>query len=187
VLFFCIAFGKVTVTSLNAYGSFMSMATIVSGFRRGLRISLFHRFLYIVVMVGVSILLALLGRHSFLKGFEAFILFLLAVFTPWSAINLVDYYFFTRSRYDVPALSDPDGRYGRWNVTAITIYIVGILVQVPFLSTDLYTGPLVAALGGADISWILGLVVPATIYYAVMRGSSRQIPARLILPGEVAD
>ena len=187
LLFFCIAFGKVTVTSLNAYGSFMSMATIVSGFRRGLRISLFIRFLYIVAMVGISILLALLGRHSFLKGFEAFILFLLAVFTPWSAINLVDYYFFTRSRYDVPALSDPDGRYGRWNVTAIAIYFVGILVQVPFLSTDLYTGSLVAALGGADISWILGLVVPAGIYYAVMRGSRRQIPAQLILPGEVAD
>ena len=36
LLYFSIAFGKVTVTSLNAYGSFMSMATIVSGFRRGL-------------------------------------------------------------------------------------------------------------------------------------------------------
>jgi NCS1 family nucleobase:cation symporter-1 len=185
LLFFCIAFGKVTVTSLNAYGSFMSMATIVSGVRRqGLKITMLQRLAYIVAMIGVSIALALLGRHSFLKGFEAFILFLLAVFTPWSAINLVDYYFFTRSRYDVPALSDPDGRYGRWNVTAIVIYFVGILVQVPFLSTDLYTGPLVAALGGADISWILGLVVPAAVYYVVMRKSPREIPAQLVLPGE---
>ena len=107
LLFFCIAFGKIVVTSLNAYGSFMSMATIVSGFRPGLRISMLHRLLYIVAMVGLSILLALIGRHSFLKSFESFILFLLMVFTPWSAINLVDYYFFTRSRYDVPALSDP--------------------------------------------------------------------------------
>jgi NCS1 family nucleobase:cation symporter-1 len=114
LLYFSIAFGKVTVTSLNAYGSFMSMATIVSGFRRGLRISVWHRFFYIVSMVGVSALLALTGRHSFLKAFEAFILCLLAVFTPWSAINLIDYYCFTRSRYDVPALSDPDGRYGRY-------------------------------------------------------------------------
>ena len=113
LLYFSIAFGKVTVTSLNAYGSFMSMATIVSGFRRGLRISLRHRLFYIVSMVGVSALLALTGRHSFLKAFEAFILCLLAVSTPWSAINLIDYYCFTRSRYDVPALSDPDARYGR--------------------------------------------------------------------------
>ena len=168
LLFFCIAFGKVTVTSLNAYGSFMSMATIVSAFRRGLRVSMFQRLCYIIAMVGLSTLLALLGRHSFLKGFEAFILLLLAVFTPWSAINLVDYYCFTRSRYDVPALSDPDGRYGRWNRTGIAIYIVGILVQVPFLSTAFYTGPLVATLGGADISWIVGLIVPGALYYAIM-------------------
>jgi nucleobase:cation symporter-1, NCS1 family len=182
LLFFCIAFGKVTVTTLNAYGSFMSMATIVSGFRGALKLSLRHRFYYVVAMVGVATLLALLGRHSFLKGFEAFILFLLAVFTPWSAINLVDYYFFTRSRYDVPALSDPNGRYGRWNVTGIVIYIVGILVQMPFLSTSLYTGPLVASLGGADISWIVGLVVPGAVYYIAARTSPRQIPTALILP-----
>src|SRR5579864_4636505 len=43
VLFFCIAFGKMVVTSLNAYGSFMSMATIVSGFRGQRTISTRHR------------------------------------------------------------------------------------------------------------------------------------------------
>jgi nucleobase:cation symporter-1, NCS1 family len=187
LLFFCIAFGKVTVTSLNAYGSFMSMATIVSGFRGGLRISMLHRFLYIVAMVGVAALLALTGRHSFLKGFEAFILFLLAVFTPWSAINLVDYYFITRSRYDVPALSDPNGRYGRWNMTGILIYLIGILVQMPFLSTSFYTGPLVATLGGADISWILGLIVPAGLYYAFGRSSPNRVPSHLVLPEGVTD
>jgi nucleobase:cation symporter-1, NCS1 family len=182
LLFFCIAFGKVTPTSLNAYGSFLSMATIVSAFGRGLRVSMLQRLCYVIAMVALSTLLALLGRHSFLKGFEAFILLLLAVFTPWSAINLVDYYCFTRSRYDVPALSDPDGRYGRWNRTGIAIYVVGILVQVPFLSTAFYTGPLVAALGGADISWIVGLIVPGALYYAIVRASPRQIPSSLILP-----
>ena len=182
LLYFSIAFGKVTVTSLNAYGSFMSMATIVSGFRRGLRISVWHRFFYIVSMVGISALLALTGRHSFLKAFEAFILCLLAVFTPWSAINLIDYYCFTRSRYDVPALSDPDGRYGRWNMTGIAIYLIGILVQIPFLSTAFYTGPLVEPLGGVDISWIVGLLVPGVLYYAFARASQRRAPPQLILP-----
>jgi NCS1 family nucleobase:cation symporter-1 len=184
LLYFSIAFGKVTVTSLNAYGSFMSMATMVSGFRRGLRIPVRHRFFYIVSMVGVSALLALTGRHSFLKEFEAFILCLLAVFTPWSAINLIDYYCFTRSRYDVPALSDPDGRYGRWNMTGIVIYLIGILVQIPFLSTAFYTGPLVEPLGGVDISWIVGLLVPAALYYAFGRASRDRAPPQLILPQE---
>ena len=61
---------------------------------------------------------------------------------------------------DIPALYDPDGRYGRWNVVAITTYVVGIVVQIPFLAQSLYTGPVTKALGGADISWIVGLVVP---------------------------
>jgi nucleobase:cation symporter-1, NCS1 family len=135
-------------------------------------------------MVGVSALLALTGRHSFLQAFEAFILCLLAVFTPWSAINLVDYYCFTRSRYDVPALSDPDGRYGRWNATGVSVYLLGIIVQIPFLSTSFYTGPLVALLSGVDISWIVGLLVPAVLYYALGQASRRRAPARLIPPSE---
>ncbi|MFI4890383.1 MAG: cytosine permease, partial [Steroidobacterales bacterium] len=157
-------------------------ATMVSGFRRGLRISVQHRFFYIVSMVGASALLALTGRHSFLQAFEAFILCLLAVFTPWSAINLVDYYCFTRSRVDVPALSDPDGRYGRWNMTGIVIYLTGILIQIPFLSTAFYTGPLVEMLGGVDISWIVGLVVPGILYYSFARASRRRAPPQIILP-----
>lgn len=59
LLYLSIAFGKVTVTSLNAYGSFMSMATMVSGFRRGFRIPVPNRFVYIVAMVGASAVLAL--------------------------------------------------------------------------------------------------------------------------------
>ena len=182
LLFLSIAFGKIMVTSLNAYGSFMSMATIVNGFRRGVRVTFLSRLAYIVAMVGLAALLAFTGRHSFLKGFESFILFLLAAFTPWSAINLVDYYCFTKSRYDVPALSDPDGRYGRWNPVGIGVYLLGLLVQLPFLSTAFYTGPLVDVLGGADISWILGLIVPALLYYALARKDTARIPPSLILP-----
>ncbi|MCG5076295.1 purine-cytosine permease family protein [Paraburkholderia tagetis] len=187
LLYFSIAFGKVTVTTLNAYGSFMSMATIVSGFRGQRAMSTRHRLLYILAMVAASTALALIGRHSFLKEFTAFILFLLAFFTPWSAINLVDYYCFTKSRYDVPALTDPSGRYGRWNVMAITVYVVGVVVQMPFISTSFYTGPLVDDLGGTDISWILGLVVPAVLYYVCARASARTIPERLILPADVQE
>jgi NCS1 family nucleobase:cation symporter-1 len=182
LLYLSIAFGKVTVTSLNAYGSFMSMATLVSAFRGSVRVTSGQRLMYVLAMVGASVLLALVGRHSFLRAFESFILLLLAVFTPWSAINLVDFYCFTRSRYDVPGLSDPDGRYGRWNVRSIAIYGVGILVQVPFLSTTLYTGPLVEPLGGVDISWIVGLVVPSLLYYWLGRASRGRAPEQLILP-----
>ena len=63
-----------------------------------------------------------------------------------------------------------------------SIYVIGILVQIPFLSTAFYTGPLVEPLGGVDISWIVGLVVPGVMYFASGRGSQRRAPAQLILP-----
>lgn len=116
-----------------------------------------------------QIAVALIGQHSFLNAFKSFILFLLAFFVPWSAVNLVDYYFVSREQYDVEALSDPNGRYGRWNWPGILIYLFGVLVQMPFISTKLYTGPMVERLGGVDISWIIGLVVPSILYYLFAR------------------
>jgi hypothetical protein len=110
------------------------------------------RVCFIISTVALSTALAIAGHREFLKDFSAFLLFLLAFFTPWSAINLVDYYFVTKERYDVPALFDPDGRYGRWNLTGIAVYVFGVLIQVPFLATGFYTGALVERLGGVDIS-----------------------------------
>ncbi|MBV6753072.1 cytosine permease [Pseudomonas chlororaphis] len=183
-LYFAVAFGKVTVTTLNAYGSFMSIATIISGFRGNRHISSGVRLLYIFIMVSVSAALALLGKDSFLKEFSSFILFLLAFFTPWSAINLVDFYCITKERYDIPALSNPKARYGGWNILGISIYVFGVLIQMPFINTQFYTGSLVASLGDTDISWIIGLVVPAALYYVAAKKWHGAIPDRLILPVE---
>ncbi|WP_323119840.1 purine-cytosine permease family protein [Burkholderia alba] len=184
LLYFAIAFGKLTITTLNAYGSVMSVATIVTGFSGRNQISLRARTAYVLTMVAAVAWLALAGRHAFLKEFSAFILFLLAFFTPWSAINLVDFYCVTKERYDVPALYDPNGRYGRWNKAGISIYVIGVLVQMPFIATGFYTGPLVDLLGGTDISWIIGLVVPGVLYYVAARRQTAHVPERLILPDE---
>ena len=172
LLYFSIAFGKITISTLNSYGSFMCIATIISGFRGSIEVTHRQRVVAVLLIVGAATAVALIGQHSFLGAFKSFILFLLAFFTPWSAVNLVDYYFVNRERYDVPALADPDGRYGRWNMTGLTAYAVGVLVQMPFISTKLYTGPLVQHLGGVDISWIIGLIVPGILYYLLARNGA---------------
>jgi NCS1 family nucleobase:cation symporter-1 len=115
-LYFSIAFGKVTITTLER----LRQLHVHCHHRQRLPWQPPHlqraaRLTYIFAMVGIATALALLGKDSFLKDFSAFILFLLAFFTPWSAINLVDFYCITKERYDIPALSDPNGRYGRWN------------------------------------------------------------------------
>ena len=38
------------------------------------------------------------------------------------------------------------------------------------------------ALGGVDVSWLIGLVVPSVLYDGVARGRAAQAPAHLIVP-----
>jgi NCS1 family nucleobase:cation symporter-1 len=160
-----IVVGKLTVTCLNAYGSFMCASTIATGFTGEQRVGRRTRAVFVLAVLAVSMGIALWASSDFLDNFKNFVLLLLMVFTPWSAINLTDYYLIAKERVDVPALYDPKGRYGRFNPVAITTYAVGILAQVPFLAQTMYTGPLTDKLGGADVSWIVGLVVPAALYY----------------------
>ncbi|MFF7009262.1 purine-cytosine permease family protein [Streptomyces fimicarius] len=179
-LYFVIALGKLTINVLNTYGGFMSMVTSISGFR-GLRtLSPRGRAVYIGLIMVAGTALALLGKDSFLTSFKDFLLFLLTFFTPWSAINLVDYYLISRERYDIPALFDPGARYGAWRWDALTVYGIGILAQLPFLVTHFYTGPLADPLGGADVSWIVGLVVPAVLYWLLARRDTRHIPEKTL-------
>ncbi|PBC63222.1 cytosine permease [Streptomyces sp. Tue6028] len=176
--YFVIALGKLTINVLNTYGGFMSMVTSVSGFRGQRVLSRAGRAAYIGLIMVAGTAVALLGKDSFLSSFKDFLLFLLTFFTPWSAINLVDYYLISKERYDIPALSDPNGRYGAWRWDALGVYAAGLLAQLPFLATSFYTGPFVAPLGGADISWIVGLAVPALLYWLVARRDTAHLPER---------
>ena len=83
----------------------------------------------------------------------------------------------------IAAPYDPNGRYGRWNLTALVCCAIGIAVQIPFVAQELYTGPLVDDLGGADISWLVGLVVTTTIYYPWARKTTNP-PAQMIYPAD---
>lgn len=175
--YFVIALGKLTVNVLNTYGGFMSMVTGISGFRGQRVLSQRGRAVYIGIIMVAGTVVALAGKDSFLTSFKDFLLFLLTFFTPWSAINLVDYYLISRERYDLPALSDPNGRYGAWRWDALVVYGIGLLAQLPFLVTHFYTGPLVEPLGGADVSWIVGLVVPAVLYWLLARRNAGEWPS----------
>ena len=89
---------------------------------------------------------------------------------PWTAINLVDFYIVQHGRYDVAAFFRRDGGvYGRYNGPALICYGIGILIQIPFVSTGLYTGPVAAKMQGVDTSWIVGLVVVSPLYWAMVR------------------
>jgi NCS1 family nucleobase:cation symporter-1 len=130
------------------------------------------RTLIALILFLVSLVGALASKEAFLVHYEAFILLLLYVLVPWTAINLVDYYLLRHGQYDVASFYRRDGGiYGRVNLAAVTCYVMGIVVQLPFISSPLYTGPVARAWGGVDLSWIVGLAVTSPVYYWLARRS----------------
>lgn len=173
-----IILGIVAVNPLNLYGMFMSSTTTMTSLR-SLRIDPKVRIVFVTLAATVGTVIALVGQHNFLPDFTNFILFLSYFMVPWTAINLADFYLVRRERYDIAAIFEPRGPYGRVDVGSIVAYVVGIGVEIPFMSTSFYTGPAVAALGGADISWVIGLVVATVLYLATHRRVARE--ARLAI------
>ncbi|EGO6541833.1 cytosine permease [Escherichia coli] len=181
LIYMVIVCGKLTVNCLNAYGGFMSILATVSSFNDRSQVSQRVRAAYVVGFVLLSMVVALAASADFLNNFKNFVLLLLTVFVPWSAINLIDYYFISQGKTDIPALYTPEGRYGAYNKTALTCYGVGVLVQIPFLNQKLYQGPISVLMDGADISWIVGLLITAVIYYPWAKRTTC-VPAYTIYP-----
>jgi len=158
--------GVAAANAMNLYCGALSTLTfaqtIVPRWSPGPR----ARTLIALVLFALSLIGALASRKSFLVNYEDFILLLLYVLVPWTAINLVDYYLLRHGQYDVAAFFRQDGGiYGRVNGAAVTCYAVGIAVQLPFIDSPLYAGPVARAMGGIDLSWIIGLAVTAPAYY----------------------
>lgn len=136
-----------------------------------------------VILFLVALVLGFAFSANFLVNLSNLMILLLCVLIPWTAVNLVDYYVVKHGRYDIPSLFRQDGGvYGRVNRNAIICYVLGILIQLPFLSTAFYTGPIATALGGVDISWIVGLAVICPLYYALMKWSPAKTPLTASAP-----
>src|ERR1700727_606174 len=166
------ALGIMDTNSINLYGGVLCSITTGQTFARrwlpGARV----RAILSVAIVALSLILAIGLQANFLTNYTHFILLLLYVLVPWTAINLVDYYLLRHGIYDVPSFFRQDGGiYGRVNVAAVTCYGFGILVHLPFIDCALYTGPVAKAMGGIDLSWIVGLLVTSPVYYWMAKRS----------------
>jgi nucleobase:cation symporter-1, NCS1 family len=165
VVLLAVICGKLTGNTLSSYGGYMSVATIVTSLTGQSRISPRLRVVYIGLITAAALAIALAATNNFLSSFTDFLLFLLYFMTPWSAVNLVDYYWVRREQYDVRALFDANGMYGKFNKAAFCAYAIGVLIQIPFMNSTLYVGPIASWMGGAEVAWLLGLVVAGGLYY----------------------
>jgi NCS1 nucleoside transporter family len=167
-LLLCSLLGLVTITSLNFYGASLTLLSVMDTFQP-IRPTLKKRLLTLLFATVAATGIALVSSHDFVRKFGEFLAVLLYLFTPWTAINLVDFYLVRKGHYSVREIFNARGMYGRWNWRGLWAYGIGFVAMIPFFSTGLYTGPVAAALGGADIAMLVGLPVSALVYVLACR------------------
>lgn len=175
-----IALGVVFVDALNVYGASLCLLTITEQRRRFLGTGRPARIAVIVAISVIAVVIGIVGSSSFLTNYSNFLSFLFYLIMPWSAVNLVDFYLIRRGEYQPTWFFDSKGPYGGVAWSALLAYLIGIACEVPFMSTSIFEGPVARMWDGADISWIVGLLVAGCIYFACAKaglvpgGSARQ-------------
>jgi NCS1 family nucleobase:cation symporter-1 len=165
-----LSIGVATANAMNLYCGALSTMTLGQTLVPSWSPGAAARTVISLAIFAVSLAGALLGKNAFMVYYENFILLLLYVLVPWTAINLVDYYLLRHAHYDVESFFRHDGGiYGRINGVAVGCYVLGILVQLPFIDTPLYRGFIARAMGGVDLSWIAGLAITSPAYYWLAR------------------
>jgi nucleobase:cation symporter-1, NCS1 family len=162
----------VTVMGVNAYGAMLTGTSAVDGFRP-VRPTVRLRVIGLGAVGLVSVLIALLIPDDYLDSFNSFVVLMLYFLIPWTAVNLVDFYFVRHGEYAITEIFHPRGIYGRWSWRGMTAYLVGLVAMVPFFATPFYVGPVASALDGADISFLVGLPIAGGLYYLFSRTIDR--------------
>ena len=172
--------GQLSVMAVNQYGGMMSLISIRDSLKpveptRRIR------------ALGIGIMFVLVWTIAQFVGVERFnvfygnvLIFLAYLFTPWTAINLVDYFFVRRGLYSIREIFSPRGIYGRWGWRGNAAYLVSLTVMIPFMVTEPFTGFAARALGGVDYTLFIGLPLAAGLYWAMCRNLDLDAERRLV-------
>ena len=159
--------GPIATNILNVYSAALAALSM------GLRLSRTVIAL-IAGVVGYLVTIYFVVQPSFAKAFDNWMIGLLLWMSPWAGIVLTDFFIVRRGRIDVAELyRDPErNAYGDINWGAIVAFLVGLAAGwsvedglVPALQGPIST----KLLSGADLSWLVGIVVAGGVYLAVGR------------------
>jgi nucleobase:cation symporter-1, NCS1 family len=180
------AIGVVSVAALNMYGGSLTLISAIDSFKK-VRPTLGVRIVTVTLTAVLSLVGALAASANFLANFNDFLLLILYLFVPWTAVNLVDYYIVRRGHYAIAEIFNPNGIYGRWGWRGILAYLIGFGAMVPFFDVGtLFEGPAAKALGNADISFFIGLPIAGGLYYLFTRSLDVEAERR-VADAEAAD
>jgi nucleobase:cation symporter-1, NCS1 family len=156
--------------SANFYGSFLVVVTLVKPTgTEGMspRTVALQRTGVAAVATAIAIGVGIAAASSIITDLTNTMTLLAAILVPWAGINLTDYYLVRHGRYAVREFFTRNGQHGLVNKRTIGIYVVTICVVLLFVNASFYEAPVAKALNGADISWIVGLLLGAVLYYVL--------------------
>jgi nucleobase:cation symporter-1, NCS1 family len=163
---------------MNGYGAMLTVLTGIDSFKK-IRTSRALRAGTVVVLaviwyaIGASISTS--GSSTAVDAVLNSLTLMLYLLVPWTALNLVDFFFVRRGHYAITDIFRPDGVYGAWGWRGLTAYAVGFLAEIPFMVLPpiagfSYTGYFPNHItNGVDYSWLVGLVVSGLVYLVLSR------------------
>ena len=156
----------VATVGMNAYSAMLTFMTTIDSIRpvpasQPLRIGL------IAAITLLWIVVALFLGGTAVTYVNAMLVMMLYFLMPWTAVNLLDYFWLRHGRYSIRDLFTPHGLYGAWGGRGLAAYAIGFTATVPFFVVpDIYTGPIAARLGGVDLGWLVALAAASLAYVA---------------------
>jgi nucleobase:cation symporter-1, NCS1 family len=176
-----IIIGVIEGNVMNLYSAYIAVVTIFSGIRQRPRIGAGAKLATLLALSALAFLIGRSAQGNLQRFLGDMLNFLIYLITPWSAINLADYYWVRKGRYRIEDMYRVGGVYGAFQWKTLLIYFAGVLVQAPFAKTSLFTGPIAAEIG-VDIAWIAGLAIPAFLYVVTAKPSTeRDASAEVLL------
>jgi len=165
---------------MNAYGGMLSVLTGIDSFKK-IKTSRLWRAATIVVL---AVIWYLLGRAwssaSAVTAVLDSLTLMLYLLVPWTALNLVDFFFVRHGHYAITDIFRLDGVYRRWGWRGLTAYFAGFAAEIPFMvianiGPFKYTGPVPKHLtNGVDYSLVVGLLVSGLLYWLASRSLDRE-------------
>ncbi|MGW1563056.1 purine-cytosine permease family protein [Streptomyces sp. NPDC002144] len=167
--------GLLSVMAINQYGGMMSIVSIWDSFKPVRPTRTIRAVCIAVMFVLVWGVAQFVGVDRFNSFYGNVLIFLAYLFTPWTAINLVDYFFVRRGAYSIREIFNPRGMYGRWGWRGNLAYLIALAAMIPFVVTTPFTGFAASALDGVDCTMFVGLPVAGLSYLLLCR--SLDLPA----------
>lgn len=168
---------NIGVLSMDNYSASLAMITAADSIKP-VRPTKMLRVITVAIATVIWAVLALLGGENVVGTLWLTLTILLYVLVPWTAVNLVDFFFVRRGHYAITHLFKPNGIYGSWGARGMIAYAAGMISMVPFMVLpNVYTGPIAERLEGTDIAWLVGMFVSGLVYLIVAPSVAKEAAA----------